>query len=126
MKRTDHYAKKCSRFIEDECLPNEVRISSAGKPRDLAKKVVKVMKNFPKDGVVISASGGHVTKAVTTVELVKRSSELQQIHQETMLKYARVEDMWEPDMQGLDTLKVVRRIPAISITLREPAPQQTT
>lgn len=82
------------------------------------------MKNFPKDGVIVSASGGHVTKAVTTVELVKRTRG--DLQQDTILKYARVEDMWEPDMEGLDALKVVRHIPSISITLKELASKQTT
>lgn len=40
---------------------------------------IKNEQNFPKDGVVISASGGHVTKAVSTVELVKRSYAVNQI-----------------------------------------------
>lgn len=39
----EHYHKKQSIFIDEECKVNEVRVSSSGKPQDIATKVSHIM-----------------------------------------------------------------------------------
>ena len=40
----EHYKKKQSQFFEEECLPNEIRITATGKAHDLATRVTHQLK----------------------------------------------------------------------------------
>ncbi|XP_065896928.1 ribonuclease P protein subunit p25-like protein [Dysidea avara] len=112
----EHYRKKRVRFYEAEALPNEIKVNNSGRAPDIVSKAVRKLKETGSEGLVISSSGPAVSKAVTVVELLKRR--VPNLLQDTQIKYIRVEDIWEPDSEDLDVLKVVRRVPAITITLK--------
>ncbi|KAG7159954.1 ribonuclease P protein subunit p25-like protein [Homarus americanus] len=60
-------------------------------------------------------SGPAAVKAVSCVEVIKRRNRnLQQI---TQLAYKRVEEYWEPKLEGLDRLRVTREVPTVVILL---------
>ena len=40
----EHYKKKQSRYIDEECLPNEMRVGSAGKAHDLATRAMHTLR----------------------------------------------------------------------------------
>uniref|UniRef100_A0A336M4U5 CSON003478 protein n=1 Tax=Culicoides sonorensis TaxID=179676 RepID=A0A336M4U5_CULSO len=62
--------------------------------------------------VVWSGSGGGVPKTISCVEVMKRHYKL---HQITRLCYQKVDEIWEPMMEGLEQIVVKRQIPAIHI-----------
>jgi DNA-binding protein len=75
----DHYRKISSRLIENAILPNEIRISSAtGKPAGVIQKIQSLIHEH-KEGVVISASGSHMTKAIEIIEHIKRKKSVNYI-----------------------------------------------
>jgi hypothetical protein len=114
----DHYRKISSRLIENAILPNEIRISSAtGKPAGVIQKIQSLIHEH-KEGVVISASGSHMTKAIEIIEHIKRKKSDTCVYQHPFeIYYSSIEDTWEPDIQGLDTLKVIRSIPSLRVRL---------
>lgn len=117
----EHYRKVSSQYIEDAPLPNEIRVLSSASITELVSQIIRTMNENLEMGVVVSACGSHVTKVVTIVEKIK-SKYPDIIKQHSIIKYNRVEDLWTPDMDGLDELKVVRRIPVLSITLNVTKP----
>ena len=44
MRVVEHYHKKQSYYIEEECKENELRVTSSGKPQDLASKAAHLMR----------------------------------------------------------------------------------
>ncbi|XP_045598685.2 DNA/RNA-binding protein ALBA1 isoform X1 [Procambarus clarkii] len=61
-------------------------------------------------------SGPAAVKAVSCVEVIKKR--IANLHQITRLVYKnRVEEYWEPKLDGLDRLRVVREVPTIVILL---------
>ena len=47
-------------------------------------------------------------------------------YQQTKLQYVRIEEYWEPTVEGLERLKVNRDIPAMHILLsKDPLPDDT-
>lgn len=68
-------------------------------------------KNFPLKLFLFSFSGG-VNKTISCAEIMKRHYKL---HQVTQLCYQKVEEIWEPMLEGLEQIVVKRQIPAIHI-----------
>ncbi|KAG4077065.1 hypothetical protein HA402_016052 [Bradysia odoriphaga] len=66
--------------------------------------------------VVWSGSGGGVTKTISCAEIMKRDSE-SELHQITRLCYRKVEEYWEPQLEGLEQIVATRQIPCIHILL---------
>lgn len=85
--------------------------------------------------VVWSGSGGGVTKTISCAEIMKRDSE-SELHQITRICYRkyvvdqllsatkakrnnhfRVEEYWEPQLDGLEQIVATRQIPCIHILL---------
>lgn len=46
----EHYHKKQSYYIEEECKENELRVTSSGKPQDLASKAAQLMRVRLREG----------------------------------------------------------------------------
>ncbi|XP_066966459.1 ribonuclease P protein subunit p25-like protein [Macrobrachium rosenbergii] len=60
-------------------------------------------------------AGPAVSKVVSMAEIVKKR--VKGLHQVTQLSYKRVDEYWEPKLEGLDRLKVTREVPAVAILL---------
>ncbi|XP_068426919.1 ribonuclease P protein subunit p25-like protein [Clinocottus analis] len=67
--------------------------------------------------MVLTASGGGVSKAITCAEVVKRR--VPGLHQITRLQFCTVDEVWDPlePGAGLDSLTVSRNLPSIWILL---------
>ncbi|TNN25483.1 Ribonuclease P protein subunit p25-like protein [Liparis tanakae] len=74
--------------------------------------------------MVLTASGGGVSKAVTCAEVVKRR--VPGLHQTTRLQFCTVDEVWDPleAGAGLDSLTVSRNVPSIWILLSRDTPDQ--
>jgi len=62
-----------------------------------------------------SGVGPAVGKTISCIEIIKRR--FGNLHQISKISYQSCEELWEPKMDGLDSLKVVRNIPVIHILL---------
>ncbi|XP_037046156.1 ribonuclease P protein subunit p25-like protein isoform X2 [Bradysia coprophila] len=80
---------------------------------DFAKKAFD---SKERRSVVWSGSGGGVTKTISCAEIMKRDSE-SELHQITRLCYRKVEEFWEPQLDGLEQIVATRQIPCIHILL---------
>ncbi|XP_052811711.1 ribonuclease P protein subunit p25-like protein [Mya arenaria] len=96
-----------------------MRVSGGSKIRNVMGYAMKKIKEPEVKQVCWTGSGKAITKTVSCVEIMKRK--VKGLHQVTKLRYRRVEEYWEPKLEGLERLKVNRDIPAISILLsKEP------
>lgn len=50
----EHYKKKQSRYIEEESLPNEMRVGSTGKAQDLASRALHRLKVCVQQAIMFS------------------------------------------------------------------------
>jgi len=78
---------------------------------DFAKKSLESNEHR---AIVWSGSGGGVTKTISCAEIMKRGYDL---HQITRLCYRKVEEYWEPQLEGLEQIVATRQIPCIHILL---------
>ncbi|XP_063709974.1 ribonuclease P protein subunit p25-like protein [Culicoides brevitarsis] len=62
--------------------------------------------------VVWSGNGGGVPKTISCAEIMKRHYHL---HQVTQICYTKVEEIWEPLLEGLEQIVVKREIPTVHI-----------
>lgn len=62
-----------------------------------------------------SGVGPAVGKTISCVEIIKRR--FGNLHQISKISYQKCEELWEPKLDGLDSLKVVRNVPVIHILL---------
>lgn len=97
----------------DEVLPNEIRITQQGKPRNY---ISYAMTLFAKgaDRITLKAMGRACNKAVTIAEILKRKSPL---HQITALSSCELIDVYEPLEEGLDRVESQRFVSCMTITL---------
>ena len=67
--------------------------------------------------LVVSGSGASTGKAVTLAEIIKRRQK--HVHQRMEVGERIIQEFWEPkpEIEGLDTLVVTRRIPTLHILL---------
>ncbi|XP_069683708.1 ribonuclease P protein subunit p25-like protein isoform X2 [Periplaneta americana] len=74
------------------------------------------MKAFKEERAIVwSGSGAAMGKTISCVEIMKRR--FKQVHQLTKICYRKVEEFWEPQLEDLDPLVVVREVPTIHILL---------
>ncbi|KAF4532336.1 hypothetical protein B566_EDAN003639 [Ephemera danica] len=87
------------------------------KPGTKVRNVISyAMKAFKDErNIVWSGSGPAVEKTITCVEIMKKR--YKSLHQISKIGYRKVEEFWEPQLEGLDELVVVREIPTIHILL---------
>lgn len=62
-----------------------------------------------------SGVGPAVGKTISCVEIIKRR--FGNLHQISKISYQKCEELWEPKLDGLDSLRVVRNVPVIHILL---------
>ncbi|XP_046367841.2 ribonuclease P protein subunit p25-like protein [Haliotis rufescens] len=97
----------------------EMRVSAGSKIRNIMGYAIKRMKEPDVKQITWNGSGHAVNKTISCAEIMKRK--IKGLHQITKIRFRRIEEFWEPKMEGLERLKVNRDIPAISILLsREP------
>ncbi|XP_049958307.1 ribonuclease P protein subunit p25-like protein isoform X1 [Schistocerca serialis cubense] len=90
-----------------------MQVTGGSKMRNLLNYALKAFKD--ERSIVWSGSGGGMGKAISCAEIVKRRNK--DLHQITKICYRKVEEYWEPQMENLDTLVVIREIPTIHILL---------
>jgi len=115
----------------DEVLPNEVRITQQGKPRNYITYAMNLLAHGSRgtdgnphgvDQIVLKAMGRAVNKAVTIAEILKRKAPL---HQITELSSVELMDIYEPLEEGLDVVESKRYVSCMTITLSK-SPLDTT
>lgn len=92
-----------------------MQVSGSSKIRNLLNTAWKQFDDLPH--LVWSASGPGVTKAITCAEITKRK--YKPLKQETKICYRKVKEYWDPKIDDLDQLVVIREIPAIHIYLKK-------
>lgn len=103
------------------CLHMQVR--SGSKAKNLVQYALrKLLSNDPNqpsvEQVTWNAFGDGISKAIACAEMTKRRAGIE-FYEHVQIGYKRVEDIWKPVNSNveLDTLKVNKDIPAISILL---------
>ncbi|KAK7794690.1 hypothetical protein R5R35_008021 [Gryllus longicercus] len=101
-------------------LPSEfiwMQVSGGSKMRNLLGYAMNAFQD--QKAIVWSGSGPAVSKTISCAEIVKRR--YKHVHQINKICYRRVEEYWEPLLEDLDPLVVVRDVPTIHILLsKEP------
>jgi len=98
---------------EEVVLPNEIRITQQGKPRNYITYAMNVLAGGA-DEVILKAMGRAMNKAVTIAEILKRKAPL---HQITSLSSCELVDIYEPLEEGLDVVKSKRYVSCMAIIL---------
>ncbi|XP_033762054.1 ribonuclease P protein subunit p25-like protein [Pecten maximus] len=93
----------------------EMKVTAGSKIRNLLGYSMKKIKEPEVKQMTWNASGPAIPKAISCAEIMKRKNK--SLHQITRLMNRRIEEYWEPKVDGLDRLKVNRDIPAIYILL---------
>ncbi|XP_068247497.1 ribonuclease P protein subunit p25-like protein [Palaemon carinicauda] len=102
-------------ILEDTTI--RLDISPSTKIRDAITIALEKLKTEKQ--LLWVGAGPAVMKVVSVVEIVKKR--VKGLHQVTQLSYKRVDEYWEPKVEGLDRLKVTREVPAIAILLSRDA-----
>ncbi|KAK3870012.1 hypothetical protein Pcinc_024719 [Petrolisthes cinctipes] len=103
----------------EKCLPvcvegvQVLMVHPSTKMRDIIEVALDTLKTC--EQVVWVGSGPAVVKVVMGAEVTKRR--VKNLHQLTRPTCMRVEEYWEPKLEGLDTIKVTREVPALVILL---------
>ncbi|BFY97357.1 hypothetical protein BsWGS_00397 [Bradybaena similaris] len=93
----------------------EMKVTNGSKIRNIMGFALSSMTNSTVRHMTWNGTGNAINKTISCVEIMKRK--IKGLHQITQVGFLRVEDLWEPTLEGLDTLKVNTNIPAISILL---------
>lgn len=93
----------------------EMRVNAGSKIRNLLGYSMKKMKEPGIKQISWNGSGNAITKTISCAEIMKRK--FKDLHQITKIRNRRIEEYWEPKIEGLERLKVNRDIPAVSILL---------
>lgn len=93
----------------------QMRVTGGSKLKNLMGFAMKKIKEPCIMKIAWNGSGNAVTKTVSCAEIMKRR--IKGLHQITKVRFRRVEEYWEPKIEGLERLKVNKDIPAISILL---------
>ncbi|XP_062574435.1 ribonuclease P protein subunit p25-like protein [Saccostrea cucullata] len=99
--------------VNENCV--DMKVNAGSKIRNVMGYAMNKVKNPSVKRIVWNGSGKAITKTVTCAEIMKRK--IKGLHQITKLRNRRIEEFWEPNIEGLERLKVNRDIPAISILL---------
>ncbi|CAG5132402.1 unnamed protein product [Candidula unifasciata] len=120
MSAMENYTKGESRTIYDPPKLQmegavEMKVTNGSKIRNIMGFALSSMTNSNVRHMTWNGTGNAINKTISCVEIMKRK--IKGLHQITQVGFLRVEDLWEPTLEGLDTLKVNTNIPAISILL---------
>ncbi|XP_055344559.1 ribonuclease P protein subunit p25-like protein isoform X2 [Paramacrobiotus metropolitanus] len=77
----------------------------------------KLRENIPEQQkfVIFYGSGPAINKTISCVEIFKRR--VKDLYQINKLGFEEVEEIWNPKIEGLNVLKVSRKIPALHVLL---------
>ncbi|GFS19971.1 ribonuclease P protein subunit p25-like protein [Elysia marginata] len=93
----------------------EMKVTNGSKIRNLMGYAMSTLSDNNVRHITWNGTGNAISKTISCVEIMKRK--VKGLHQITQIGCLRVEDFWEPKVEGLDSLKVNTNIPAISILL---------
>ncbi|KAL3831505.1 hypothetical protein ACJMK2_023246 [Sinanodonta woodiana] len=93
----------------------EMKVNSGSKIKNLMGFAMIKIKEPNIRTISWNGSGNAITKTISCAEIMKRK--IKGLHQITKIRYRRIEEYWEPKVEGLERLKVNKDIPAISILL---------
>lgn len=108
----------------EEIKPNEIRITSQGRPRNYISYAVSLFEPSQEpqqpaatayDTVVFKAMRRAINKAVSIVEIVKRR--VKGLHQITEIHSTPITDEFEPKEEGLQKVTNKRTVSSVTITL---------
>ncbi|KAI8435107.1 hypothetical protein MSG28_003498 [Choristoneura fumiferana] len=92
-----------------------MQVKGGSKMTNLLSHVTGILEDKAATAVVWTGSGVGISKAISCAEIIKRQFSIE--HQVTKLTYKKVEEFWEPKVDGLETIIVKRQIPVIHILL---------
>uniref|UniRef100_A0A2M4BV46 DNA/RNA-binding protein Alba-like domain-containing protein n=1 Tax=Anopheles marajoara TaxID=58244 RepID=A0A2M4BV46_9DIPT len=101
--------------IPIEVLPKEflwMHVKGGSAVSNLTEYAKKALTEGSHRSVVWSGSDGGVGKTISCAEILKREFEL---HQVTRICYRKVEEFWDPQLEGLEQIVAKRNIPCIHI-----------
>jgi len=93
----------------------EMKVTSGSKIRNLIGYASSSMSDNSVRCMTWNGTGNATNKTISCSEIIKRK--IKGLHQITQIGYMRVEELWQPSIEGLDTLKVNTNVPTISILL---------
>jgi len=93
----------------------EMKVTGGSKIRNILGFAMSSMSDDKNRHIVWNGTANSISKTISCVEILKRK--MKGLHQITQIGFMRVEDFWEPKVEGLDTLKVNTNVPTISILL---------
>ncbi|KAK3784887.1 hypothetical protein RRG08_056842 [Elysia crispata] len=116
----ENYTKGESRTVHDPAPlfvegAVEMKVTNGSKIRNIMGFAMSSIADNNVRHITWNGTGNAISKTISCVEIMKRK--IKGLHQITQIGYLRVEDFWEPKVEGLDSLKVNTNIPAISILL---------
>ncbi|XP_049867621.1 ribonuclease P protein subunit p25-like protein [Pectinophora gossypiella] len=92
-----------------------MQVKGGSKMTNLLSHATGILEDKSATAVVWSGVGVAIPKAISCAEIVKRQFSIE--HQVTKLIYKKVDELWEPKVDGLETIVVKRQIPVIHILL---------
>ncbi|KAI0234650.1 Ribonuclease P protein subunit p25 [Lamellibrachia satsuma] len=96
-----------------------MRVQDGSKIRNLMSYAFKKIKEPGIHQISWNGSGSAIPKTITCAEVMKRK--IKGLHQITDIRYKRVEEFWEPKLEGLERLKVKKNVPSMTILLSKDA-----
>ncbi|KAH9520375.1 Ribonuclease P protein subunit p25-like protein [Bulinus truncatus] len=93
----------------------EMKVTNGSKIRNVMGYAISSFGSNSVRHLTWNGSGNAISKTISCAEIMKRK--IKGLHQITQIGFLRVEDFWEPSVEGLDRLKVNTNIPTISILL---------
>jgi len=109
------------KFPFDDAIPN-MRVKPGTRLQFINRFAAQHMKAQEHRQIAFSGLGQACSKVVSCVEVFKRDHRKEwPLYQQTKIYFVRVEEFWEPTVEGLERLKVNRDIPAIAILLSKDA-----
>jgi len=122
MEQRDYILNKYQRVekekIDSNIQPNEIRITALGRRKNYISYALNLLNedNEHAESIIfLKAMGRAITKTVAICEIIKRR--ISGLHQLTELDSSEIVDIWEPLEEGLQLVKVVRRVSSITISL---------
>ncbi|XP_072944393.1 ribonuclease P protein subunit p25-like protein [Epargyreus clarus] len=92
-----------------------MQVKGGSKMANLLSHASGILEDKAATAVVWSGAGVAIPKAISCAEIIKRQFSIP--HQVSKLTYKRIEEFWEPKIDGLETIVVKRQVPVIHILL---------
>jgi DNA-binding protein len=115
----DKYRRK--EKAKEKTPENEIRVTTATLISNYLRYINTLFTEKKLDTIVIKSTGNAIGKAVSLSEVARRR--FKGIHQIAEISTIEIEDEYEPLEEGLDVVKLKRRLTTLNITLtkKEPA-----